>query len=117
MVSDFLRGKVIGEDITIRVYAGVCQPAVLLQVFIHSPVQPAAPARHLVGRVKKYENIGIGQPLPHGRHIRMFLSDMAEPDVFQIEACDQGGFSRSAGTDYTNQPCFLMYLSKFCHEK
>ena len=93
MVSDFLRGKVIGEDVTIRVYTGVGQPPVLLQVFIDSPVQPAAPARHLVGRVKKYQNIRICQPLPHGRHIRMFLGDMAEPDVFQIESRDQGGFS------------------------
>ena len=108
MISDFLRRKVIGEDITIRVYTGVGQPAVLLQVFIHSPVQPAAPARHLVGRVKKYENIGIGQPLPHGRHIRMLLGDMAEPDIFQIETRDQGGFSGRAGTDYADQPCFLM---------
>lgn len=106
MISDFLRRKVICEDVTIRVYAGVGQPPVLLQILIHSPVQPAAPARHLVGRVKEYQNIGIGQPLPHGRHIRMLLGDMAEPDVFQVETRDQGGFSRSAGTNDTDQPCF-----------
>ena len=36
----------------------------------------------------------------------MLLGDMAEPDVFQVETRDKGGFSRSAGTNYTDQPCF-----------
>jgi len=101
-VSYVNRRQVIREDIAIRVYPGVCQPPMLFLIFIHCPVEISALNGYMVRSIEKYQEIRVGQPLPHGGHIRMFLGDVAEPDVFQFETGDQGGFAGSAGSDYTN---------------
>ncbi len=87
------RFESVGKYIQICILPGMRQPAMLLLVFFHRPIQ-IAPANCLrIGGIQKYQAIRMGDLLPHGAHIRMFLGDMPGINPQAIQSFYESCFS------------------------
>src|SRR5215211_1927053 len=81
----------------------VRETAVLFLMVCFLPAEFAARGADRERCIEKDQNIGIGNSLPHGLDIGMFLRDVAASIAMSFEPRDQGGFARTTGSNYTNQ--------------
>src|SRR5688572_6060446 len=78
---------------------GVCEAAGLFLMVCLVPVESAAGCADGEGSLKKDQDIGPGDSLPHGWHIGMFLRDVATGIAILFEPRDQCGLARATGTN------------------
>ena len=74
--------------------AGMAKTMELLVVLIPSPVQLPPEYGIFVGYLQVNQHIGVGQPFPHIRNIRVLLGDMPYVKSIRFQPCNQGGFTR-----------------------
>lgn len=85
---------------------------VLLLMILLLPCQFAARGADGKGRIQKDQDIRVGNPLPHGLHVRVFLRDVTTRIAMLFKPCDQRGFARAAGSNNTNQRSITWRLHK-----
>lgn len=68
----------ISLDEKISVLTCVLEPAALLLIICRGPIQLAAGGRYGKRGIQKYQEIGMGNALPHVRYIGMLLGDMPD---------------------------------------
>ena len=83
--------------------ACVVKTAVLFLMIPLLPVEFAARCANGEGCLQEDQNIGVRDLLPHGLHVGMFLGDVAAGITILFEPGDQSRFSRTAGTNDTDQ--------------
>ena len=79
------------------------EPPVLLIVVFLLPSQFPARSADGEGRIQKDQDVGLGDLLPHGLHVGVFLRDVAAGIAILFEPCDQRGFARTTGTYDTDK--------------
>ena len=80
-------------DQQIRVLACVRETAQLLFIIPLLPIQSAAPRADREGGIQVNQNIGVGDLLPHGLHVGMFLRDVAAFIAMSFETRAESGFT------------------------
>src|SRR5215207_1799233 len=81
----------------------VRETAVLFIMVYFLPAEFAARGTDRERCIEKDQNIGIGNPLPHGLGIGMLLRDVAAGIAMLFEPRDQGGFARTTGSNNTDK--------------
>lgn len=98
-VSYLLFRQTVGIDIEVSILAGMLEPALLFLVFVQVPIHFTAAHRNGITDIQKNQYIRVGDTLPHGRNVRVLLSDMARLDIAFLQNPDQGRFSSRARAD------------------
>ncbi len=80
-------------DQQICMLACVSEPAQLLFIILLLPIQSAAPRADREGGVQVNQNIGVGDLLPHGLHVGMYLRDVAAFITMSFETRAESGFA------------------------
>ncbi len=75
--------------------ARVGQASALFFIVLFQPIQFATSRADGEGCIQEDQDIRFGDPLPHGRHIGMFLRDVAAGIAMWFEPLDERGLSRT----------------------
>src|SRR5512134_1687068 len=102
-LQDLVRSQVISLDDYMCVLMGMREPAELFFVIFQPPVEFAARRTYRKRCMKKNQYIWLGNDLPHGWHIGMFLRNVTACVTVFFETCDECGFPRTAWTNNANQ--------------
>jgi len=82
---------------------GVGEPPGLFFIVLEYPIEFSPRSTDWEGSVKVDQDIWLGDDLPHGFDVRVFLCNMAACIAVLFKTCDECGFPRAARADNTDQ--------------
>src|SRR5688572_8059682 len=96
----------------ICMFARMSQAAVLFLMVLFLPVKSAARGADREGCIQKDQEIRLGDLLPHGLYVGMFLRDVRAGVIVLLKPLDQRGLARTTGTYNTDKQSFTWRLHK-----
>ena len=92
-LQDLFGSQVICIDDYMGMFMSMGEPAELFLIIFHLPIEFATRSADGEGCVKKYQDVGIGNDLPHGGDVGVFLCDVTARVAISFETRDECGFS------------------------
>lgn len=102
-INQLLRGEIIGIDVNLSIFDRILEAEKLLSVFVSRPIERFSHDGVFIGDFKIDQNVGICDPAPHRRDVRVLLRNMPAIKTKRGQASVECGFSRSTNADDPDQ--------------